>query len=137
MTVSHDRGASRVVNVDDDMDADNGTRYASYDAPMSLGTGWHGNSFDMTVAGGAHRIAFIYTDIEAPARENFRDAYGNLMTNNRRDYQTTTVDIEDDMGEVTEMDVEVYVDADGDPILDADDNPVRTTDSPGTAQCRG
>jgi hypothetical protein len=127
LTVSHDRGASRVVNVDDDMDADNGTRYASYDAPMSLGTGWHGNSFDMTVAGGAHRIAFIYTDIEAPARENFRDAYGNLMTNNRRDYQTTTVDIEDDMGEVTEMDVEVYVDADGDPILDADDNPVRTT----------
>ena len=44
----------------------------------------------MTVAGGAHRIAFVYTNVETPKRESFADAYGALADMAR--YYTAMID---------------------------------------------
>jgi hypothetical protein len=61
----------------DDADA-TPTPYRRGSAPMSGGTGWYGYTFSQTVAGGAERQAVVYTNIEAPATEDFATAYGGL-----------------------------------------------------------
>ena len=103
---------SRMVTVDDDGDADTPTPYASYTAPMSLGTGWYGSAFDMLLDFGAHRVAVVYTNVEAPKRENFAAAYGALVPT------ATTYRLVDVAGEM------VYADANGDAILDDMGDPI-------------